>query len=142
MTDSGTCCEVAVCPIFLIYCSYTTRLKSLNVFMTQRFSLGVINGKLEKVGYFVLGVWKTDQCLAMTVFFQFSLGKCVSFITDSVSIFIHNCLENQHNIPFPPLSFLNNFFLLSDFFLFPFFGSTLIFSLDSKKYYPWITNVI
>lgn len=116
MTDSGTSHEVAVCPIFLIYCSYTTRLKSLNVFMTQRFSLGVINRKPEKVGYFGTRYLKDRSVFSNDCVFQFSLGKCVSFITDSVSIFIHNCLENQHNIPFPPLSFLNNFFLLSNFF--------------------------
>lgn len=124
MTDSGTSHEVAVCPIFLIYCSYMTRLKSLNVFMTQRISLGVINRELEKVGYFGTQYLKDRSVFSNDCFFQSSLGKCVSFITDSVSILIHNCWENQHNIPFPPLSFLNNFFLLSDFFFFFFRGSS------------------
>lgn len=89
MPDSGTSHEVAVCPIFLIYCSYMTRLKSLNVFMTQRFSLGVINRKLEKVGYFGSQYLKDRSVFSNDCFFPILFGE-MCFFYHRRCIYIHS----------------------------------------------------
>lgn len=88
MTESGTSHEGGACPIFLIYCSYTTRLKSLNVFMTQRFSLGVIGRKLEKVGYFG-AQWLKDRPVFSNDFFPILFGE-MCFFYHRQCIYIHS----------------------------------------------------
>lgn len=114
--------RAAACPILVIYCSSPSRWKSGNVFMTQRVRLGLISSKLEKVGLFLCSAFeRMIRIWHWLGFFSILSREMWFFITATVSLFIHNCWENQHNIPFPPLSFLNNFFCL--FLLFFFFSS-------------------